>query len=404
MERAEEAFAGLTSITRPHTQTMQRIRCLTLLAVLDSINSAGARILHHLLPWLPLSSSSSSPLLLLRPESATSLGGVRAVTPVTLLHCGGVWAPAEVTGCIFSQQRASNHVAVVSVVKLLSQTNDCNQRLNRKASAPCHNYLMFNSRLLADCSLIRGVVMASGQALRAGTAAVLHHSLWFRWQAGFCAPGNCMTCSLTRMLSEDTWWPVEEKAALHFFQVWMLTPALKLTANTAPPVCSAWGNLDKAAGTIHKLAQLSLCCAHNLFLFLFFDTVGTFRRWAALTARTALPRKQSGKTTSPWSQRAPMGSKREWVSCGTRLWCVASSLCTCCLRSCVVSSWTSISLNVRPWARWMKTSLWRSRPPTLRKSSTCTHEKDGLPLVLMLTLSSGTQTVSKPSVPKFSSR
>lgn len=194
---------------------MQRVRCLTLLAVLDSINSAGARILHHLLPWLPLPSSSS---LLLRPESATSLGGVRAVTPVTLLHCRGVWAPAEVTGCIFSQQRASNHVTVVSVVKLLSQTNDCNQRMNRKASAPCHNNLMCNSRLLADCSLISYAVMASSQAWGAGTAAALHHSLWFRWQAGFWAPGDCMTCSLTHMLSEDTWWPVDEIAALHFFK------------------------------------------------------------------------------------------------------------------------------------------------------------------------------------------
>lgn len=54
MNRDEEAYTGLTSITRPHTQTMQRTRRLTLLAVLDSINSAGARILHHLLPWLPL--------------------------------------------------------------------------------------------------------------------------------------------------------------------------------------------------------------------------------------------------------------------------------------------------------------------------------------------------------------
>lgn len=88
MKRDEEAFTGLTSIMRPRTQTMQRTHCLTLLAVLDSINSAGARILHHLLPWLPLPSSSSS--LLLHPESATSTGGVRAVAPVTLLHCGGV--------------------------------------------------------------------------------------------------------------------------------------------------------------------------------------------------------------------------------------------------------------------------------------------------------------------------
>lgn len=87
MKRDEEASTGLTSIMRPHTQTMQRTRRLTLLAVLDSINSAGARTLHHLLPWLPLPSSSS---LLLHPESATSMGGVRAVTPVTLLHCGGV--------------------------------------------------------------------------------------------------------------------------------------------------------------------------------------------------------------------------------------------------------------------------------------------------------------------------
>lgn len=245
---------------------MQRVRCLTLLAVLDSINSAGARILHHLLPWLPLPSSSS---LLLRPESATSLGGVRAVTPVTLLHCRGVWAPAEVTGCIFSQQRASNHVTVVSVVKLLSQTNDCNQRMNRKASAPCHNNLMCNSRSLADCSLISYAVMASSQAWGAGTAAALHHSLWFRWQAGFWAPGDCMTCSLTHMLSEDTWWPVDEIAALHFFQVWTstLADALKLTANTEPPVFNAWGEFQQSCRDNSGTCTVSPCCAHNLFFF-----------------------------------------------------------------------------------------------------------------------------------------
>lgn len=311
---------------------MQRVRCLTLLAVLDSINSAGARIPHHLLPWLPLPSSSS---LLLRPESATSLGGVRAVTPVTLLHCRGVWAPAEVTGCIFSQQRASTHVTVVSMVKLLSQTNDCNQRMNRKASAPCHNNLMCNSRLLADCSLISYAVMASCQAWGAGTAAALHHSLvqmagWVlssRWLHDLQFNSHAQW----RHLVACGW-----NSCFAFFQVWTSTPAdaLKLTANTEPPVFNAWGNFNKAAGTILELVQLVHAV---LIICFFFDTVGTFRRWAALTARTAPPRKQSGKTTSLWSQREPMGLKREWVLCGTKLWCVGNNRCTCCLRGCVMS-------------------------------------------------------------------
>lgn len=59
-------------------------------------------------------------------------------------------------------------------------------------------------------------VMAWSRAFGADTAAALHHSLWLNGRLGLTAPGHCMTCSLTHMLSEDTWWPVEEIAALHF--------------------------------------------------------------------------------------------------------------------------------------------------------------------------------------------
>lgn len=109
-----------------------------------------------------------------------------------------------------------------------------------------------------------------------------------------------MTCSLTRVLSEDTCWPVVEIAALHFFFFKLVrgspADALKLTANTETPVyLRPGGDFSQAAGTMLKCVQ-SVCA---VLVIPFSDSVGTSKRWAALTARTAPPRKQSGRTTSP---------------------------------------------------------------------------------------------------------
>lgn len=64
-------------------------------------------------------------------------------------------------------------------------------------------------------------------------------------------------------------------------------------------------------------------CSVTLF------AVGTCRWWAALTAPTAPPRKQSGRRTSPWSLREPTVWRRGWVSSGTRLWWVVARVCVC---------------------------------------------------------------------------
>lgn len=126
-----------------------------------------------------------------------------------------------------------------------------------------------------------------------------------------------------------------------FPQVWLSSPAdtLKLTTSTKPPAFKGWGNFSICrdnSGNCHLVFAVLICFVFLKYIFMY--AVGTFRRWAALTARTARPRKQSGRTTSPWSQREPMGLKRECVSCGTKLWCVCSVLCARCLHGVVMSS------------------------------------------------------------------
>lgn len=74
----------------------------------------------------------------------------------------------------------------------------------------------------------------------------------------------------------------------------------------------------------------------------YLNTVGTSRWWAAPTARTALPRKQSVKMTSPWSQREPVEWRREWGSSGTRPWWAMRTFCVC-LCSCQFE----FSLNIQ---------------------------------------------------------
>lgn len=252
------------------------------------------------------------------------MGEVCAVAPVTLPHCGSCFELLQRWQVLFLASRGQ----VITCGQCFSA--EITIKNKRQCSALCRNSLFF--------SLVSWLQFDKWRWRL--TLQLCCTTLCFRWQTGFTAPGRCMTCSLTSALSEDTWWPVEVITTLLFPSFFFSSPAdaLKLSACTTPPAFKAWGNFCKAAGTFLEIVTKSLLCLYVVVVFfLFMYSVGTFRRWAALTARTAHPRKQSGETTSLWSQRGPTGLRREWVSCGTRLWCVCRSLCARRPRSCATS-------------------------------------------------------------------